>query len=265
MSGAYPSQFPRPLGCLPAAPLSMIRWMGGSVGAPGWCLPGQPWQFTAQFLRTFGGRYNPDLTRHPYLWLTSTFIHQHFIHLFSNIALLALIGCEVERRYGTPRLVATFVLTVVAGNLLSAVAEARCAVVVGLSGAVFGLLPLYTIDIIKHWRDMTAPALHVFFFTVFLIAFGASIIRQPQGISHLSHVGGFLMGLFPALLFQYHVLPHHDDALSIHHFRVHPSTLERVETCLPILSLVLISIYLVVMFVVFYVVIHPNISCPSLS
>lgn len=265
MSGAYPAEFERGVGCLPSNPLTMVRWFGGSVGAPGWCVPGQAWQFSAAFLRRFGGRYNPDMYHRPYEWFTSPFLHQHFIHLFSNVALLAILGCEVERRYGTLRLVSTFILTVVAGNLLSATAEAHCAVVVGLSGFVFGLLPLYTVDVVKHWRDMTAPALQVFFFIVFFITFGASIIRQPQGISHLSHVGGLVMGLFPALLFQYHVLPHHDDALSIHHLRLHPSTLEKIECALPLVSLVLIGGYLIIMFTVYYVHIQPNIDCPALS
>ena len=263
MTGAFPGEFPG--GCMPSDPLTMIRWFGGSVGAPGWCLPGQEWQFGASFMRRFGGRYNPDLRSRGYEWITGPFIHQHFIHLFANVALLLMIGCEVERRYGMPRIAITFILTILAGNLLSAVVEARCAVVVGLSGAVFGLLPLYATDIIKHWRDMSAPALQVFFFVVFFITFCASIIRQPQGISHLSHVGGFVMGLFPALLFQYHILPHHDDVFSIHHFRVKPTTLERMETALPIITLFLTAAYFIIMFIVFYQAVYPVIDCPVLS
>ena len=250
--------------CLRGSPLTMLRWMGGSVGAPGWCLPGAQWQFSASYLRTFGGRFNPDLVHRPYEWLTSAFIHQHFIHLCSNVALLLLIGCEVERRYGLPRTLALFILTAVAGNLLSAVAEARCAVVVGLSGAIFGFMPLYVLDIIKHWRDMVAPALQVFFFFVFLITFGASIIRQPTGISHLSHVGGLLMGLIPALLYQYHVLPHHDDNDSVHHFRVHPTTLERIELLLPIVSLLVLLTYFIAIFLIFYLHVLPGLDCPPL-
>ncbi|RYF02477.1 MAG: rhomboid family intramembrane serine protease, partial [Deltaproteobacteria bacterium] len=187
------------------------------------------------------------------------------IHICSNVALLLLIGCEVERRYGLPRTVALYLLTAVGGNLLSAIAEAHCAVVVGLSGAIFGFMPLYVLDICKHWRDMTAPALQVFFFLVFLVTFGASIIRQPTGISHLSHVGGLVIGIFPALLYQYHVLPHHDDADSVHHLRVHPTTLEKLEMALPIVSSVVLTAYFVTLFAVFYKVILPGVSCPALQ
>lgn len=38
----------------------------------------------------------------------------------------------------------------------------------------------------------------------FLIYFIVTVVTSPVGTSHLSHVGGFLSGLFPALLF----LPH---------------------------------------------------------
>lgn len=243
----------------------MIRWWGGSVGAPGWCLPGEAWQFNAVFLRRFGGRYNPDLHTRVYEWVTSPFIHQHFIHIFANVCLLLLIGCEVERRYGMPRTAVLFLVSMLGGNVLSAVADAHCAVVVGLSGAIFGFMPLYVMDLLKHWRDMTAPAVNTFFFVVFLITFGASVIRQPNGISHLSHVGGLVTGFFPALLYQYHLLPHHDDTWSIHHLRVHPTTLEVLETMFPIISFVALSAYFVTLFTVFYLKVLPGIDCPILS
>lgn len=38
----------------------------------------------------------------------------------------------------------------------------------------------------------------------FLVYFIVSVVTSPVGTSHLSHVGGFISGLFPALLF----LPH---------------------------------------------------------
>ena len=262
MAGAYPGEFNLP--CMAGSPLVMLRWMGGSVGAPGWCLPGSDWQFSAPYLRRFGGRYDPDMRARPWEWFTGPFVHQHFVHLFSNVAILLLVGCEVERRYGLPRTVLLFVLTAVGGGALSALAEAHCAVVVGLSGAVFGFLPLYVLDLMKHWRDMTAPGLQVFFFFVFLVTFGASIIRQPTGISHLSHVGGLLVGVFPSLLYQYHILPHHDDTESVHHLRVHPTTLERLECALPIVSGVLLAAYFVVLFTVFYHAVLPGITCPAL-
>lgn len=264
MTGAYPATvLPNP-SCRQADPLTMIRWWGGSVGAPGWCLPGSAWEFSAPFLRRFGGRYNPDLRARGYQWLTGPFVHQHFLHLFANLCLLALMGCEVERRYGAPRTVLLFVLAMLGGGALSAVAEARCAVVVGLSGCVFGFMPLYVMDLVKHWRDMTAPALNAFFFVVFLLTFGASVIREPNGTSHMSHVGGLLAGVLPALLYQYHVLPHHDDALSVHHLRVHPSTLEVLETALPAVALVAGAAYFTALFCVFYLRTLPGIACPAL-
>ena len=35
----------------------------------------------------------------------------------------------------------------------------------------------------------------------FLVYFIATVVTSPVGTSHLSHVGGFLSGLFPALMF----------------------------------------------------------------
>ena len=262
MTGAYPTSIVPIPPCRQADPLTMIRWWGGSVGAPGWCLPGDAWQFSNTYLRRFGGRFDPDLTSRWWEWFTGPFIHQHFIHLFANVTLLLLIGCEVERRYGAARTASLFVVAMIGGGLLSAVAEAHCAVVVGLSGAMFGFFPLYVIDLVKHWRDMTAPALNTFFFVVFLLVFGASVIRQPNGISHLSHVGGLVTGIFPALLYQYHLLPHHEDGNSVHHVRVHPETLERLEIAFTIVTVLALASYYIILFTVFYVQVLPGITCP---
>lgn len=264
MTGAYPTTYPIQPNCRQADPLTMIRWWGGSVGAPGWCLPGDSWQFSAAFLRVFGGRWNPDLHSRWHEWLSGPFIHQHFIHLFANITLLLLIGCEIERRYGAARTLLLFVVSLMGGGALSAVGDSRCAVVVGLSGAIFGLMPLYVMDLVKHWRDMTAPALNTFFFVVFLLTFAASIIREPNGVSHLSHVGGLITGIFPALLYQYHLLPHHDDSRSLHHVRVHPGTLEVLEILFPILSLLALTVYFVTLLTVFYRKVFPSLDCPPL-
>jgi hypothetical protein len=51
---------------------------------------------------------------------------------------------------------------------------------------------------------MRRPTLRSIMMLAFLVYFVATVITSPVGVSHLSHVGGFVCGLFPALLF----LPH---------------------------------------------------------
>lgn len=48
------------------------------------------------------------------------------------------------------------------------------------------------------------PIIRSVMMLAFLVYFVITVVTSPVGTSHLSHVGGFFSGLFPALLF----LPH---------------------------------------------------------
>ncbi len=48
------------------------------------------------------------------------------------------------------------------------------------------------------------PIIRSVMMIAFLVYFIVTVVTSPVGTSHLSHVGGFVSGLFPALLF----LPH---------------------------------------------------------
>ena len=76
--------------------------------------------------------------------VTSTFLHAGAAHLFVNMNSLNNLGKTAEPWFGTRRLAATYLISGVAGNLLSLQLQSA-PVSVGASGAIFGLLGAWAV------------------------------------------------------------------------------------------------------------------------
>ncbi len=72
--------------------------------------------------------------------LTATYLHASFAHIMGNTVVLLLIGWRLERLVGHAWLATTFVLSAVAGWLLSLAVLPPGVVAIGASGGIMGLL-----------------------------------------------------------------------------------------------------------------------------
>ena len=72
--------------------------------------------------------------------LTAIFLHLNWLHILLNGWSLFVMGELVEPAFGSKRFIAVFLLGGVMGGLLSLVAYPPYSVLVGASGAIFGLL-----------------------------------------------------------------------------------------------------------------------------
>lgn len=198
------------------------RWM---VTPPGffhwitfgdfWCLTPSAWTFDSVFLRQWGGRYNPFMRHQAYRWLTYAFLHTGFPHLLTNLLLWSTAGWHLEKRYGTSRLFAVWLVSSVLGDLFGAVCDrsaARCTVNVGFSAGLCGIVGLFLVDAVRNWRDTNRPLLRFSMFALLFLAFLATFFLQRGKVSNFSHLGGFLCGLFPSLLVQHHLGSENVDA-----------------------------------------------------
>ena len=91
----------------------------------------------------------------------------------------------------------------VGANIISAVFEPNCKLLVGASGAVFGFFGLFLADLVVNFESTSRLLMRflcVVLFTEFFIV-NVAIEGSTQGVSHASHVGGLVCGLFPSLLF----------------------------------------------------------------
>src|SRR5271163_3278250 len=140
--------------------------------------------------------------------VTATFVHVGVIHLATNMWCLWNLGLLGEPLLGPVGTVAVYLLTGVAGNLLSVAVNPdlpggpHSVVGAGASGAVFGiagvlivllkskLLPVPEYELKRLRRS-------VIYFAVlnFVLGAGTMLIPSVIRIDQMAHLGGFLSGL----------------------------------------------------------------------
>jgi rhomboid protease GluP len=139
-----------------------------------------------------------------YRLLTATFVHIGIIHLATNMWCLWNLGLLGEPLLGAYGLAAVYMLTGIAGNLLSIglnVAMGEDSVGAGASGAVFGIAGILIVLLSNKrlpipWEELKRLRRSVIQFAVLnLIIGGATIFVGIIRIDNSAHIGGFLSGL----------------------------------------------------------------------
>lgn len=134
------------------------------------------------------------------LWrlLTPIFIHAGALHLLVNMYSLYAIGPAVERFFGRARLLVVYLLSGVAGVLLSLVFNPAPSV--GASGAIFGLLGALTAFLLEH-RKLFGPAAQAQLRQIGFLLVLNLVISLTPGIDVWGHIGGLAAGAACAVLF----------------------------------------------------------------
>lgn len=218
-----------------------------------WLLPrafthdGRVRYFSTDFLILWNGRYAPAIVggRQYWRWITSLFVHSSTDHLGSNMAMSIFFSANLEYKYGSWRVALLWLVSGLGGNLFSAIFEDRCLVVVGASGAAFGMAGLFAADMILNYETIQRPLLRILFLCVFLGYFFYQLSTDSSDVSHNSHIGGFVCGLFPAFLY----LPNFKSA--------------KWEAILPVLGLTVCLVVYVAFPVYVYTKIFDNLSMCS--
>ncbi len=149
--------------------------------------------------------------------VTAMFVHVGIIHLATNMWCLWNLGLLAEPLVGSAGLMAVYILTGAAGNLLSTLVNwfkfhdlGVFPAGAGASGAVFGIAGALII-LLKSPRLPVPPAelaklrKSVIYFAAinlvigFSISFGTQVIGSGINIDNMAHLGGFSCGLLFAL------------------------------------------------------------------
>jgi rhomboid protease GluP len=149
--------------------------------------------------------------------VTAMFVHVGILHLATNMWCLWNLGLLAEPLMGSIGVIAVYVLTGAAGNLLSTLvnlysyrAEGIFPAGAGASGAVFGIagalivllksqrLPVPPVELSKLRRSV------IYFAVINLviggsISFGTKVIGSGINIDNMAHLGGVACGLLFAL------------------------------------------------------------------
>jgi membrane associated rhomboid family serine protease len=125
--------------------------------------------------------------------ITSGFLHAGFLHLLLNMYVLYVAGSILEPGIGTPRFLAIYFVSLIAGSL-GALAVEPNTFTVGASGAIFGLMA--AVIVVARGRGVEQVASQFGLFVVLNLVLTFSI----PGIAIGGHIGGLVGGALAALL-----------------------------------------------------------------
>lgn len=140
-----------------------------------------------------------------YRMLSAAWLHADWIHVLSNILVIALVGIPLEQRLGGRRWLAVYFLGFLGGNLAWVLSHPdSVSPAIGASGAAFGLLGAY----MACWPEDKVEFPLLFFiraWPVWLIVFvrlGLEVWQMydlqssnavETNVAHMAHVGGFFL------------------------------------------------------------------------
>jgi membrane associated rhomboid family serine protease len=132
---------------------------------------------------------------HPWTLVTYMFLHGSVTHILFNMLGLYFFGPRVEERLGSRRFIILYLVSGIAGALLSMI-FARNSVVIGASGAVFGVMLAFA----RFWPDAqillwfipVEARVAVLIMTV--LALWSGIQGSRSGVADFAHLGGFAGG-----------------------------------------------------------------------
>ena len=141
------------------------------------------------------------------LWQLATymFVHAGLLHILFNMLALWMFGAELERIWGTRYFLKFYFVTGVGAGALTVIFSLlpfgfaialRHAIIVGASGAIYGLLLAYAL------RFPDRPIYMYFVFPIpakyFVMIMGAiafySSLGDAGGVANATHLGGLLVG-----------------------------------------------------------------------
>ena len=132
----------------------------------------------------------------PWTPLTYMFLHGSFGHILFNMLSLYFFGSRLEERLGSSAFIQLYLVSGLAGALLSAF-FARDAAVIGASAAVFGVMygfaHFWPRERIYIWGVLPIEARWL----VILTAAAALLFIRTgaqSGVAHFAHLGGFVGG-----------------------------------------------------------------------
>jgi rhomboid protease GluP len=118
---------------------------------------------------------------------TSMFIHVNIVHLLGNMLFLLIFGLRAEEVFSVQEYFLIYLLSGLAGNLLTLLTGPSTIPSAGASGAIFGLFGACVIYFRRAFGQSIVTAL--------LYAFFLLIINSGPGVNVLAHFGGLAAGL----------------------------------------------------------------------
>lgn len=129
--------------------------------------------------------------------VTYMFLHGGLMHILFNFLALWMFGSDLEYSWGTPFFLKYFFITGIGAGVCTALARPTSIIpTIGVSGAVYGLLLAFALaypERIIYY--IIFPIKAKYFAMLFgFIEFYSTISHSSDGIAHVAHLGGMLIG-----------------------------------------------------------------------
>ena len=131
-------------------------------------------------------------------FVTYMFLHGSIFHILVNMLMLYMFGNELERLWGTRRFVKYYFITGIGAGVCSWIVGTHAiAVIIGASGAIYGLLLAYGVTYPNRivYLSFLFP-IKVKWMVIIMgaVAFLSSLTQANSGVAHVAHLGGMLVG-----------------------------------------------------------------------
>jgi membrane associated rhomboid family serine protease len=161
-------------------------------------------QFGIDLARIFG--VVPARVIRGWIWqpVTSMFLHDtgSFFHILFNMLMLWMFGGELERHWGSKAFLRFYVVCGVGAGLFATVMglfseSAMWIATIGASGAIFGVIMAYGLvfsERVVLFMMIFPMKARTMALILFALAFFYTMSGGGSGISHVSHLGGAVVG-----------------------------------------------------------------------
>lgn len=159
-------------------------------------------QVLADFTLVSYGGLSPAMVAKGAVWqlVTYMFLHGNLFHLLFNMLALWMFGRDLENDWGSREFLKYYFICGIGAGLVTLLALwGKVTFTIGASGAIYGILLAF---------GMAYPNRYIFLWFLipikakyFVILFGglevmASLSSTNDGVAHLTHLGGLVIGFF---------------------------------------------------------------------
>jgi|Deesub1362B_J571_1020462.scaffolds.fasta_scaffold02307_2 membrane associated rhomboid family serine protease len=155
----------------------------------------------------FLGMNSALILRYGMIWqfFTYMFLHGGFFHIFFNMFILWIFGCEVEREWGTREFLRYYFLTGIGAGLIGFLFSLGThTIIIGASGAVYGIMLAFAMIyperiitlLILFVLPVSMKAKHLVVLLALISIFSgiSNLFGTGDGVAHFAHLGGMLVG-----------------------------------------------------------------------
>jgi membrane associated rhomboid family serine protease len=154
----------------------------------------------SNFIELYLGLVPARVTHEMMVWQLGTymFLHGGVFHILVNMLILFMFGNQLERYWGTHRFLNYYFVTGIGAGICSwLVTPNSLSVVIGASGAIYGLLLAYGVTYPNRivYLNFLLP-IKVKWLVIIMgaVAFLNSISGSEPGIASIAHLGGMAVG-----------------------------------------------------------------------